>query len=152
MATIRTRITEGPLDLAAEIEAVQAGRTDIGAVVSFTGICRDEAGRLDALELEHYPGMAEKEIARIADLAAERWDIAALTIVHRHGRVRPGEIIVVVIAASIHRHAAFEAAEFVMDFLKTHAPFWKKEHASDGTPLGWVAAKSSDDQAESRWT
>lgn len=152
MATIRTRITEGPLDLAAEIEAVQAGRTDIGAVVSFTGICRDEAGRLDAVELEHYPGMAEKEIARIADLAAERWDIAALTIVHRHGRVRPGEIIVVVIAASIHRHAAFEAAEFVMDFLKTHAPFWKKEHASDGTPLGWVAAKSSDDQAESRWT
>lgn len=152
MATIRTRITEGPLDLAAEIEAVQAGRTDIGAVVSFTGICRDEAGRLDALELEHYPGMAEKEIARIADLATERWDIAALTIVHRHGRVRPGEIIVLVIAASIHRHAAFEAAEFVMDFLKTHAPFWKKEHASDGTPLGWVAAKSSDDQAESRWT
>ena len=150
-AAIATRITAEPLDAAAEIAALQAGRTDIGAIVSFAGICRDEAGRLDALELEHYPGMAEKEIARIAALAAQRWDIAALTVAHRHGLVRPGETIVVVVAASIHRHAAFEAAEFVMDFLKTHAPFWKKEHASDGTPLGWVDAKTSDEAAERRW-
>jgi molybdopterin synthase catalytic subunit len=151
MATIRTAITAEPLDIASEIEAIHRGRTDIGAVVSFTGLCRDEAGRLDALELEHYPGMAEREIGRIARQAAERWDVNALTVIHRHGKIRPGETIVLVVAASVHRHAAFEAAEFVMDFLKTHAPFWKKEHASDGTPLGWVAAKIADDDAEARW-
>ncbi|MCX5511954.1 molybdopterin synthase catalytic subunit [Kaistia algarum] len=151
MATIRTAITAEPLDIAGEIEAIHRGRTDIGAVVSFTGLCRDEAGRLDALELEHYPGMAEREVGRIARQAAERWDVTALTVIHRHGKIRPGETIVLVVAASVHRHAAFEAAEFIMDFLKTHAPFWKKEHASDGTPLGWVAAKIADDDAEARW-
>ncbi|MBB3930902.1 molybdopterin synthase catalytic subunit [Kaistia hirudinis] len=151
MATLRTLITADPIDTAGEIAAIQAGRSDIGAVVSFTGLCRDEDGRLDALELEHYPGMAEKEIGRIAAQAAERWEVSALTVIHRHGRIRPGETIVVVVAASTHRHAAFEAAEFVMDFLKTHAPFWKKEHARDGTPTGWVAAKASDDDAKARW-
>jgi len=151
MADIRTAITAEPLDVAGEIAAMTTGRTDVGAVVSFTGLCRDEDGRLDALELEHYPGMAEKEIARIAEQAASRWEVMALRVLHRHGKVAPGEAIVVVIAASAHRHAAFEAAEFIMDFLKTHAPFWKKEHASDGTPLGWVAPKAADDEAEGRW-
>lgn len=151
MAALRTLITADPIDTAAEIAAIQAARADIGAVVSFTGLCRDEDGRLDALELEHYPGMAEKEIARIATQTAERWEVSALTVIHRHGRIRPGETIVVVVAASTHRHAAFEAAEFVMDFLKTHAPFWKKEHARDGSPTGWVAAKASDDEAMDRW-
>lgn len=150
-ANVRVAIVAEPLDITAEIERVSAGRGDIGAIVTFTGLCRDEDGRLEALELEHYPGMAEKEIGRIAAQAAERWEVAALTVIHRHGRIRPGETIVVVVAASTHRHAAFEAAEFVMDFLKTHAPFWKKEHARDGTPTGWVAAKASDDDAKARW-
>lgn len=149
--TIRTAITAEPLDLAAEIAAIGAGRGDVGAVVTFTGICRDEDGRLEALELEHYPGMAEAEVARIAGIAAARWDVVSLTVLHRYGIVRPGEAIVLVVATSVHRHAAFEAAEFIMDFLKTHAPFWKKQHASDGTPLGWAVAKASDEDAEKRW-
>jgi len=151
MAEIRTGVSGEPLDTAGLLALFQQGRTDIGAVVTFTGLCRDEDGRLDALELEHYPGMAEAEISRIAHLAAERWPVTDLTVIHRHGRVAPGEPIVFVIAASKHRHAAFEAAEFVMDFLKTHAPFWKKEHARDGTATGWVAARDADDEAEARW-
>ncbi len=151
MAEIRTGVSGDPLDLAGLVASFHQGRTDIGAVVTFTGLCRDEDGRLDALELEHYPGMAEAEINRIAHLAAERWPVTDLSVIHRHGRVAPGEPIVLVIAASKHRHAAFEAAEFVMDFLKTHAPFWKKEHARDGTATGWVAARDADDEAEARW-
>lgn len=151
MAGIRTGVSGEPLDMADLLAAFHQGRTDIGAVVTFTGICRDEDGRLDALELEHYPGMAEAELARIAHLAADRWPVTDLTVLHRHGRVTPGEPIVLVIAASTHRHAAFEAAAFVMDFLKTHAPFWKKEHARDGTATGWVAARDTDDEAEARW-
>ncbi|MCX5479560.1 molybdenum cofactor biosynthesis protein MoaE [Kaistia geumhonensis] len=148
---MRTGVSGEPLDTADLLAAFHQGRTDIGAVVTFTGICRDEDGRLDALELEHYPGMAEAELARIACLAADRWPVTDLTVLHRHGRVTPGEPIVLVIAASTHRHAAFEAAAFVMDFLKTHAPFWKKEHARDGTATGWVAARDTDDEAEARW-
>lgn len=151
MAEIRTGVSGEPLDMADLLAVFHQGRTDIGAVVTFTGICRDEDGRLDALELEHYPGMAEAELARIARLAADRWPVTDLTVLHRHGRVTPGEPIVLVIAASTHRHAAFEAAAFVMDFLKTHAPFWKKEHARDGTATGWVAARDTDDEAEARW-
>lgn len=151
MAKIRTAVVSEPIDLAGEIAGLSSGRADIGAIVTFTGLCRDEDGRLDALELEHYPGMAEAEVARIAEQAAGRWDVAALTVVHRFGKVKPGETIVLVIAASKHRHASFEAAEFIMDFLKTHAPFWKKEHASNGEPLGWVSAKDTDDEAEERW-
>lgn len=151
MAEIRTAVTDAPLDLAREFASIAGGRGDAGAIVTFTGLCRDEDGRLDALELEHYPAMAEAEIARIASLAAERWDVIALTVLHRHGRVLPGEPIVLVIAVSTRRHAAFEAAEFIMDFLKTHAPFWKKEHARDGSATGWVAARASDDEAAARW-
>jgi molybdopterin synthase catalytic subunit len=123
----------------------------MGAVVAFTGFCRDEGGRLAALELEHYPGMAEAEIARIAQEAERRWPLLGLTVIHRVGRIRPGEGIVLVLAASAHRRAAFEAAEFLMDYLKTRAPFWKREHLKDGTVGGWVEAKSQDDEATGRW-
>ncbi len=132
------------------------GRTDVGALVSFTGFCRDEAGSLEALELEHYPGMAEAEIERIATEAEARWPLLGLVAIHRFGLIRPGEPIVLVAAASAHRRAAFEAAEFLMDFLKTHAPFWKREHKTNPagdlrSPEAWVAAKTSDDEAATRW-
>ena len=145
------RIQAGDFDVAAEIAALTAGRTDIGAVVTFTGLCRDEAGRLVALELEHYPGMAEAEIARIASEAMARWPLQGLTAIHRHGRIEPGQNIVLVVAASSHRQAAFEAANFLMDYLKSRAPFWKKEHRADGSEGGWVEAKEADDRAAARW-
>jgi len=139
-------------DIAHEIAEMTVGRTDIGAVVTFSGLCRDEGETLAALELEHYPGMAEAEIGRIAAEALQRWPLTGLRIIHRHGKILPGENIVLVAAASAHRQAAFEAASFLMDFLKTNAPFWKKEHRRDGKEGGWVEAKASDDQAQSRWT
>ncbi|AOG04063.1 molybdenum cofactor biosynthesis protein MoaE [Bosea sp. RAC05] len=145
------RIQREDFDLAAEIAALSAGRRDIGAVVSFTGLCRDEGGTLAALELEHYPGMAEAEIARVAERAAARWPLLGLLAIHRYGRVAPGEQIVLVIASSAHRRAAFEAADFMMDYLKTRAPFWKREHLADGTTGGWVEAKEEDDDAARRW-
>ena len=144
------RIQPADFDVAAEIQRV-AKDADVGAVVTFSGICRDEAGSLEALELEHYPGMAEAEITRIANQAAARWPLTGLTAVHRHGKIRPGENIVLVVAASKHRRAAFEAAEFLMDYLKSRAPFWKKEHRADGAEGGWVDAKESDDEATARW-
>ena len=128
-----------------------AGRADIGAVVSFSGLCRDEQGTLSALELEHYPGMAEAEIARIATEAVQRWPLQGLTAIHRHGKIAPGENIVLVVATSAHRQAAFEAANFLMDYLKSRAPFWKKEHRADGSEGGWVDAKETDDKAARRW-
>lgn len=145
------RVQAEDFDLAAEIARLTGGRTDIGAVVTFSGLCRDEAGALAALELEHYPGMAEAEISRIAAQAAERWPVSGLTVIHRYGKIRPGENIVLVISASPHRQAAFEAASFLMDYLKSRAPFWKKEHRTDGTSGDWVAAKDSDDAAAARW-
>jgi molybdopterin synthase catalytic subunit len=145
------RIQAGDFDTAAEIAALTAGRSDIGAVVTFSGLCRDEAGRLSALELEHYPGMAEAEIGRIAAEAADRWPLQGLTVIHRYGRIRPGENIVLVVAASAHRQAAFEAASFMMDYLKSRAPFWKKEHRIDGSEGGWVEAREADDEAAARW-
>ncbi|MGB3831543.1 MAG: molybdenum cofactor biosynthesis protein MoaE [Mesorhizobium sp.] len=145
------RVQAGDFDVAAEIAALTAGRTDIGAVVTFTGLCRDEAGRLAALELEHYPGMAEAEIARIAAEAMARWPLQGLTAIHRHGRIEPGQNIVLVVAASSHRQAAFEAANFLMDYLKSRAPFWKKEHRADGSEGGWVEAEEADDRAAARW-
>ncbi len=145
------RIQAEGFDTAAETAALTAGRPDIGAVVAFTGFCRDEGGRLAALELEHYPGMAEAEIARIAAEAEIRWPLLGLTVIHRFGQIRPGEEIVLVLAASTHRRAAFEAAEFLMDYLKTRAPFWKREHLRDGTMGPWVEAKDADDEALERW-
>lgn len=146
------RIQAAPFDAAAEGERLTAGRTDVGGLVTFTGLCRDEAGRLAALELEHYPGMAEAELGRVAAQALERWPLKGLTVIHRTGRIEPGEPIVFVATASEHRRAAFEAAEFMMDFLKTRAPFWKKEHLAGGAEGGgWVAAKGSDDEDARRW-
>ncbi|WP_217576683.1 molybdenum cofactor biosynthesis protein MoaE [Mesorhizobium sp. GbtcB19] len=146
------RIQGEDFDVAAEIAGLTRGRADIGAVVTFSGLCRDEQGALSALELEHYPGMAEAEIGRIAAEAVERWPLQGLTVIHRHGKIAPGENIVLVVAASAHRQAAFEAANFLMDYLKSRAPFWKKEHLADGSEGGWVEAKEADDHAADRWT
>jgi molybdopterin synthase catalytic subunit len=151
-AQVTIRIQEADFDITREIAALTKARTDIGAVVSFSGICRDsEAGEaIAALTLEHYPGMAEAEIARHADTAMSRWPLTGLTVIHRVGRIVPGENIVLVLTASKHRQAAFQAAEFMMDYLKAHAPFWKREESAGGT--GWVDARDHDDDAAARWT
>lgn len=145
------RVQADDFDIAAEMDRLTVDRRDIGAVVTFTGLCRDEGGRLAALELQHYPGMAEAEIMRMASEAAERWSLTGLTIIHRFGRILPGENIVLVVAASSHRRAALEAADFLMDYLKSRAPFWKKEHLADGAPGHWVEAKEEDEEALKRW-
>ncbi|MBV9243635.1 MAG: molybdenum cofactor biosynthesis protein MoaE, partial [Methylobacteriaceae bacterium] len=150
MARLRTiRVQGADFDIAAEVVALARDRPDIGAVVTFTGLCRDEDGRLAALELEHYPGMAEAEIARVAAEAEVRWPLLGLTVVHRSGRLEPGAQIVLVVTASRHREAAFQAAAFLMDYLKTRAPFWKRVEAAGEAK--WVEAKSSDDSAADRW-
>jgi molybdopterin synthase catalytic subunit len=149
MTSIAVRVQSGDFDVAAEVARLSALSRDVGAVVTFTGLCRDEDGRLSALELEHYPGMAEAEIGRIAAEAAGRWPLHGITVIHRTGTLRPGENIVLVVTASAHRQAAFEAANFLMDYLKTSAPFWKKEHGSGAE--GWVEAKADDDRAAGRW-
>lgn len=145
------RVQMQDFDLQSEVDALIAGRTGIGAVVTFTGLCRDEQGALSALELEHYPGMAEAEMRRIADIAIERFSLQGLTAIHRYGKIAPGENIVLVIAAAPHRQAAFDGASFMMDYLKTSAPFWKKEHKTDGTAGDWVTAKDADDRAREKW-
>ncbi|TPJ61446.1 molybdenum cofactor biosynthesis protein MoaE, partial [Mesorhizobium sp. B2-7-1] len=124
---------------------------DRGAADRLGGAEGEQQGALSALELEHYPGMAEAEIGRIAAQALERWPLQGLTVIHRHGKIAPGENIVLVVAASSHRQAAFEAANFLMDYLKSRAPFWKKEHLADGSQGGWVEAKEADDHAADRW-
>jgi molybdopterin synthase catalytic subunit len=149
MATVR--IQHEDFDAAAEAALLTRGRTDAGAVVTFTGLCRDEQGALTALELEHYPGMAEDEIARVAREAEQRWPLLGATVIHRYGRVRPGDNIVLVVTVSSHRQAAFAAADFLMDYLKTRAPFWKKEIHADGSEGQWVEAKDADDRAMERW-
>jgi molybdopterin synthase catalytic subunit len=145
------RIQAEPFDVKAETDALVGSKADIGALVAFTGLCRDEGERLSALELEHYPGMAETEITRIALQATSRWPLLGLTVIHRFGKISPGEEIVLVLAASAHRHAAFEATEFLTDYLKVHAPFWKREHLNDGTAGAWVEVKDADRQATERW-
>jgi molybdopterin synthase catalytic subunit len=149
---VTIRIQEADFDIAQEISALTKGRTDIGAVVTFSGICRGAEGGepIAALTLEHYPGMAEAEIARHAETAASRWPLTGVTVIHRVGRIKPGESIVMVVTSSAHRHAAFEAAEFLMDYLKAHAPFWKREEGAAGT--NWVDARDHDDAAAGRWT
>ena len=146
------RVQREAFDEAAEKAALVRGRFDVGAVVAFTGYCRDEGGRLEALELEHYPGMAEAEILRIGQEAAARWPLLGLTVVHRFGKIQPGEGIVLVLASSAHRGAAFAGADYVMDFLKSRAPFWKKEHGRDGDAGDWVAAKDEDEASLARWS
>ncbi len=145
------RVQRDAFDLSEESRRLTQGRTDVGAVVAFTGICRDEAGTLAALELEHYPGMAEEEIARIARDAAKRWPLLGLTIIHRSGSIRPGEPIVRVVTASGHRQAAFEAASFLMYYLMTRGPFWKKERRADGSAGEWIAATDADEEAAGKW-
>ena len=149
---VTIRIQEADFDIAREVAALSKGRSDTGAVVTFTGVCRGGEGReaIAALTLEHYPGMAEAEIKRHAETAASRWPLTGLTVIHRTGRIEPGENIVLVVTASKHRHAAFEAAEFLMDYLKTHAPFWKREESAAGA--SWVDAREHDDAAADRWT
>ena len=147
---IAVSVQAEPFDLGALIAAAEPHGGGIGAVATFTGYVRDEAGRLDALELEHFPGMAEAQLGAIAAEATKRWRVSHLAIVHRHGRLAPGEPIVAVVAASAHRDAAFDAARFVMDYLKTDAPFWKKEHPKTGS-AAWVEPKAADDRAKDRW-
>jgi molybdopterin synthase catalytic subunit len=150
MMTIRLQRED--FDVAAEISALARGRTDVGAVATFTGICRDNDGGagVAAMTLEHYPGMAEAEIARHVEDAQARWPLLGVTLIHRFGRLVPGENIVLVVVAAAHREPAFAAAEFLMDYLKVSAPFWKKEEHAEGAQ--WVAAKGSDDVAAQRWT
>ncbi len=151
---IRIAVQEADFDVSAEIDALTAGRADIGAVVTFTGLVRDatraEAGApVSAMTLEHYPGMTEKSLRTIAREAAGRWPLQGIGVIHRVGRLRPADRIVLVVAASPHRRAAFEAAEFLMDYLKTRAPFWKKEETPDGAR--WVDARETDESAAERW-
>jgi molybdopterin synthase catalytic subunit len=149
--TTTIRLQREPFDVANEVAATTLGRTDIGAVVTFTGVCRaDESGEpIAALNLEHYPGMAEAEIGRHVDVARARWPLLGVTVIHRYGRIAPGEGIVLVVTASSHRDAAFAAAEFLMDYLKTRAPFWKQVEKADGK--SWIEAKAEDDTAADRW-
>lgn len=151
MAQPNVIVQSEDFDAAAEVNKLTVGNFDTGAVVTFTGLCRSEGDSLNALELEHYPGMAEAEILRSAKQACKRWPIDALTVIHRFGVIQPGQQIVLVVATSRHRDAAFDGARYVMDFLKTNAPFWKKEHRVDGEPSSWVDAKESDDAAKKRW-
>ncbi len=145
------RIQREPFDAATEAKKLSAKRTDVGALVTFTGICRGNEGAepIAALTLEHYPGMAEAEIERHVTEAIERWPLLGVTVIHRHGRIVPGEDIMMVATASSHREAAFAAAEFLMDYLKTRAPFWKQVEKADGKI--WVEAKATDDVAAGRW-
>jgi molybdopterin synthase catalytic subunit len=146
------RVQREDFDIGAEIARLKAGRTDIGAIVTFTGTVRGESGgkAIARMTLEHYPGMTEGELERVESEAQARWPLQASLIVHRIGTLIPGDNIVLVVTASAHRHAAFAAAEFLMDYLKSRAPFWKKEEAPDGTGT-WVDARDSDDAALERW-
>lgn len=149
---IVVRVQPKPFDAAAELAALTEGRSDVGAVVSFTGLVRADAGnlgRLTALTLEHYPAMTTRAIATVAAEAEARWPLTGGIIIHRVGRLLPGEPIVLVAVASAHRAAAFAGAEFLIDWLKTRAPFWKREET--GGTSRWVAAKASDDAAADRW-
>lgn len=145
----RIRVQEEAFDIAAEMAALSAGRTDVGGLASFTGLCRADDG-LSALVLEHYPGMTERAIARIAAEAGDRWPLTGCTVIHRVGRIRPGEGIVLVLTASAHRAAALESCAFLIDWLKTRAPFWKREEFADGSDR-WVEARDTDDAAAARW-
>lgn len=161
----RVRVQSEPFDVGAELAALTARRTDIGGIGCFVGVVRDSptnarqncaAGRrtanaIRAMTLEHYPGMTESAIRRIAAEAERRWELLGCTVVHRVGRLVPGEAIVLVLAAAPHRHAALEATSFLIDWLKTKAPFWKKEHFAEGQEA-WVDAREADDAAAARWT
>jgi molybdopterin synthase catalytic subunit len=144
------RVQREDFDLGAELAALRAGRTDIGALVSFTGLVRDMDGRLTGFELEHYPAMTEKALRGIESQAHARWPLRASLIIHRFGPLAPGEQIMMVATASAHRQAAFEAAAFLMDYLKSRAPFWKKETTPEDAR--WVDARDEDEAALERWS
>ncbi len=146
------RVQSEDFDVSAEISGLTGARTDVGAVVTFTGTVRGSAGGapISSMTLEHYPGMTEAELARVEAEANARWPLSASLIIHRIGELHPSDNIVLVITASAHRHAAFEAAEFLMDYLKSQAPFWKKEERTDGTS-NWVDARETDTAALQRW-
>jgi molybdopterin synthase catalytic subunit len=152
VTTQTVRVQTEAFDIAAEAAALTAGRTDIGAIVTFTGTVRGEAkgAPIRSMTLEHYPGMTEAELSRISKDAARRWPLQGTAIVHRVGELFPGDPIVLVVAASAHRQAAFDACNFLMDYLKTQAPFWKKETAPDGTGH-WVDARDTDHAALDKW-
>ncbi|WP_020399896.1 molybdenum cofactor biosynthesis protein MoaE [Kordiimonas gwangyangensis] len=147
MASISVQADD--FDITGEINALKADRVDIGAIVTFTGTVRDLDGSLTSMTLEHYPGMTERELQAVADEAEARWPLQACRVIHRYGTLSPGENIVLVITMSAHRHAAFQAADFLMDFLKSRAPFWKKEETGEGAT--WVDARESDELALKRW-
>lgn len=149
MIAIDIRIQAEPFDYGGECAAFAARAAGAGAVVTFLGLVRDDGGRLARMEIEHYPGMTERALEKIAGEAAGRWPLSACLVLHRHGALNPGEPIMMVATASRHRQAAFEAAEFLMDYLKSRAPFWKKEYGADGA--AWVAAKDEDEAALTRW-
>ena len=144
------RVQREDFDIGAEIAKLKADRTDIGAIVTFTGTVRDQDGTVEEMTLEHYPGMTERELSRIEAEANARWPLQASLIVHRYGTLKPGDNIVLVVTASEHRDAAFDAAKFLMDYLKTSAPFWKREESTGGT--SWIEAHGRDDEAAARWT
>lgn len=150
--TPTVRLQREPFDAGAEAAKLTRGRDNVGALVTFTGICRgiENGEPIAALTLEHYPGMAEEEIQRHVSEAANRWSLLGVTVIHRYGRIEPGEDIVLVVTTSSHREAAFAAAAFLMDYLKTRAPFWKQVETASGKT--WVAAKAADDAAAGRWT
>ncbi|QPH52447.1 molybdenum cofactor biosynthesis protein MoaE [Pontivivens ytuae] len=143
------RVQEPDFDIGAEMDALTAGNPDIGAVASFTGLVRSGAGEITEMELEHWPGVTEQALEAIEAEARGRWPLQGVTIIHRYGPLAPGARIVLVLTASPHRAAAFEAAEFIMDYLKTRAPFWKREVGPAGAK--WVDAREADKQAETRW-
>jgi molybdopterin synthase catalytic subunit len=146
---MRVAVQSEPFDLGTEVSAFSAGVRGAGAVVSFTGLVRDEGGTLSGMEIEHYPGMTEKAIRGIAEEAVSRWALVDALVIHRYGRLGPGEAIMMVATAAPHRADAFAAAEFLMDYLKSRAPFWKKELSAGGE--AWVAAKDADEDALKRW-
>jgi molybdopterin synthase catalytic subunit len=146
----RILVQEALFDMATESAALTAGRTDVGGVASFLGVCRGDDA-LAAMVLEHYPGMTERALGRIAAEAEARWPLTGCTVIHRVGRILPGEPIVLVLTASAHRAAALESCAFLIDWLKTKAPFWKREEFADGDAR-WVAAKNEDDAAAARWS
>lgn len=145
---MKIAVQEAPFDLGAEVSEFATGHQDQGAIVTFTGLVRGDGG-IGAMEIEHYPGMTESAIAKIATQAQERWSLGDVLVIHRYGRLEPGETIMMVATAAPHRVDAFEAAEFLMDYLKSRAPFWKKEIGPDGAE--WVAAKDADEEALNRW-
>ncbi len=152
MACIRVQAAD--FNVGACFAEITAGRTDIGGIGCFVGTVRDSAGgrRISAMTLEHYPAMTEASLARIAAEAERRWSLLGCMLVHRVGRLLPGETIVLVLAAAPHRQAALDATGFLIDFLKTQAPFWKKEEFVDGGDAAWVEARGGDDDAAARWT